>query len=156
MGGLGSGGQNRISIEQHRRRGTFRPKRHAQRIGDVLPLPVRGEIPQPPSHLGLAGRDEWTRLWRNISGLTERDYGLVTLVCEAADQCRIAYQDWASPKRRDPKLARVLVDLRKGYREDLALLGMSARDRAAMAPNTEVESPLESLKRKVVRLRQPS
>jgi hypothetical protein len=44
MGGPGSGGRNRKSIEEHKRRGTYRPYRHAKPPpappAEILPLPT--------------------------------------------------------------------------------------------------------------------
>src|SRR6185295_18694862 len=119
MGGIGSGGQNRNSAEEHKRRGTYQPVRHAEHVGDVVPIPVRApkEVPDAPKHLGPAGNQLWRELWLHLVGLdTERDYALVALVCEGQDQIRAAYQDWMNSRLNkggkpyrpaDPKLARV-------------------------------------------------
>ncbi len=107
----------------------------------------------------------WKEAWTHITGIHERDRSLIEQCCEGADIERAAYLDWNNSRKRnaagklvgpaDPKLARVLAEARKGWRQDMALLGMTAKDRAAMAKKAEVDDPLDALKRKVVQLRRP-
>jgi phage terminase small subunit len=165
MGGIGSGGSNRKSTEEHKKRGTFHPYRHKERIGEVVPIPQRHGVPTAPSHLGPQGLQLWTELWEHMTGLDpQRDYALVAMACEGRDQVMTAYKDWLESgtdgkgkqvRARDPKLGRMLAELRKGWRQDMALLGMSARDRAAMTRHAPPESSLEQMKRKVLQLRRP-
>src|SRR5229473_3509645 len=93
MGGVGSGGSNRKSVEEHKRRGTYQPVRHKGRIGDVVELPI-GPAPPAPKHLGDAGKDLWAWCWQHVSGLTSADQHNVVRACEARDMEQAAYTDW--------------------------------------------------------------
>lgn len=144
MGGIGSGGSNRKSKDTLKRIGAFRPARHEKRIGEVvdLPLPRAPSFPAPPV-LGRVGKDLWAHLWTHVVGLSERDKPLVEQCCISADQANMAYQAYMKALKLDdlpiramlpkqsPGLARALAGLKKELRQDLALLGLSARDRAA-------------------------
>lgn len=141
--------------------------RHREKLGDIVPIPLRApsEVPDVPKHLGPAGIQLWHELWTHMVGIHERDRSLVEQVCEGADQQRAAYQDWVNSRTirngkvtgpANPQLARVLADLRKGWRQDMALLGMTAKDRQAMSKRAVETSSLEQLKRKVIELRRPS
>src|SRR5579871_2215725 len=84
MGGIGSGGQNRISIEEHKRRGTYRPARHGKRIekrsATILSLATASEpgrlldAPPHPTHLGPAGVAMWNDLFTNLTSPSVRPY----------------------------------------------------------------------------------
>jgi hypothetical protein len=65
VGGVGSGGHNRKSAEQHKRLGNFRPSRHAR--GELVQL--RGglaDLPEPPAGLGEAGLQLWRDAWSTM------------------------------------------------------------------------------------------
>lgn len=166
MGGIGSGGHNRKSAEEHKKRGTFQKVRHGDPIGEIVPIPTRApaDVPDAPVHLGPTGRQLWVELWTHLSGIHDRDRSLIEQCCEGADQQRAAYLDWSNSRTKgkggilgpaNPHLAKVLFDARKSWRQDMALLGMTARDRAAMTKHAAPESSIEQLKRKVLQLRQP-
>lgn len=88
----------------------------------------------------------WEHLWLHVMGLSERDKPLVEACCQSADQVQTAYNAYLeaiqldrvkvpagrqAPIRQSPALARALAALKKELRQDLALLGMSAKDRQA-------------------------
>ncbi len=151
MGGIGSGGSNRKSAEEHRRRGTFQPVRHAGQ-GELVAFPLRqeSEIPAPPPQLGPAGKKLWRHLWLHFTALTERDTPLVELCCESEDQTRLAYNRYL--RNPTPQNAHALFEMKKSLLQVLAMLGMSMRDRKQLAPS-KPQSSLDTLKAKVVQLR---
>jgi hypothetical protein len=147
MGGVGSGGGNRISAEDHRRRGTFRPSRHAN-VGVIVPLnPVVREIPPVPDDLQVAGESLWCLLWRSALWLTELDSEMVYDACRAAD-------DLARARRRyeattEPSDGRAVEAASRTKSRLLTLLGVGPRDRAALGlQRIEATSKLDALRRR--------
>jgi hypothetical protein len=63
MGGLGSGGSNRVRVDLHKCRGTYRPSRHT--MGELVRLltGLPANAPDMPEALDEAGRDLWRLLW---------------------------------------------------------------------------------------------
>jgi hypothetical protein len=81
-----SGGHNRISIEEHIRRGTFNPTRHGKRAARAAAVTVTAPFPVPPALVeGLTGRgrafvDEcWVTYggWTPATSVLLREAGLL-------------------------------------------------------------------------------
>jgi hypothetical protein len=110
MGGLGSGGQNRLSAEAHVLRGTFRPDRHGRRqIG------VGVELPTAPSGLAAGGR----KLWRAVTESFELDAVELALLAQAGrtvDLIDRLEKAADSAELRQQRL--VLIKLLAGLRSD--------------------------------------
>lgn len=72
MGGVGSGGRNRLSEEEKKRRGTFRACRSdaiydAKAVANVVTGPwIIDKIPEPGFPLGDAGRKKYDELTRAL------------------------------------------------------------------------------------------
>ena len=81
MGGPGSGGHNRKSVETHLTRGTFRADRHAK----VVNLPTSAPPPAPPG-LSAAAQARWTQLVSEFAGWTEHEYVLLEMALIAGDR----------------------------------------------------------------------
>lgn len=147
MGGPGSGGQNRLSVEEHLRRGTYRPSRHGPRPQKVLALPgTRTEAPASPDALQAAGKKLWERAW-SASWIQTSDTPAVLLACQAADDVAIARERYRATG--DPVDGRVLATLTKLEASMLAALGLSPVARARMGvQEVTARSKLEALRRK--------
>lgn len=83
MGGFGSGGANRLSIDEHVARGTLRPSRHLALAPPRPPEPVsKADRKATLEGLGAAARRVVSRLlteydgWDTSSLATLRAYGL--------------------------------------------------------------------------------
>jgi hypothetical protein len=148
MGGPGSGGNGRISDDQHRLRGTYRPGRHA-RIGKLIPLPsaLPAHVPDPPDDLGTAGRGLWILLWSTALWLTPLDIELVRDVCNAADDLAIARRRYAATtEAQDGRAVESAVRTKSRL---LILLGVSPKDRASLGlQKIEAVSKLDAMRRR--------
>jgi hypothetical protein len=148
MGGVGSGGHNRVSPQEHARRGTYRKSRH-DRLAKVIPLAsaeVTREVPAVPVELGDAGAENWILLWSKWPMLTDLDYQLVLDFCRACDDHQIARRRFAATTEAAD--ARGLEATSRVKARLLVLLGVSPRDRVAMGvASTEGISRLDALRR---------
>ena len=76
MGGIGSGGHNRLTAEAHVLRGTFRPDRHASRPAR---LDTASDLPRAPARLHAGGR----RLWEGMTAQFEFAAGELAILEQA-------------------------------------------------------------------------
>jgi hypothetical protein len=83
MGGVGSGGQNRKSIAEHVRRGTYRPDRHGRVVS--LPPPA-GPPPAPPEGLSATSTALWAAVTDEFDGWASHELALLRLALLAADR----------------------------------------------------------------------
>lgn len=133
------------------RNGTYRADRHGvPRPGDIVTLKQR-EAPASPGKLSKAGLELWNDLWTHMPNVGPLERTIIETACMIADQHSIAYADWL--RNRNPATARAMYDAQKSLRQQLALLGLSAKDRQAMLARKPPESSIDALKRKVVELK---
>jgi P27 family predicted phage terminase small subunit len=112
MGGKGSGGFNKISIEEHLRRGTWRRDRHGD-LPEALKavkkelsaktLPAKpidkvksGQFPPCPDSLDTIGRVEWVKVCARLEekGLLETSFvSAIEGYCEAYSRWRRAIKE---------------------------------------------------------------
>ncbi len=101
MGGKGSGGSNRISVQEHKLRGTYRPARHGQRERlETRHLADASEVPDPPDWLDADAKAEWWRLAPKVAGLTEVDVGPLAVLCQSIAHNR----QWTAVIEREGRL----------------------------------------------------
>jgi hypothetical protein len=147
MGGIGSGGGNRVSPDEHKKRGTWRKSRHA--IANVIPLAMAGpaDVPPVPDELGDAGAENWRLLWSKWPALRDLDYELVLDFCRACDDNQIARRRYQATS--EPADARGLEATSRVKARLLVLLGVSPRDRVAMGlVIAEGASKLDAMRRR--------
>jgi len=148
MGGVGSGGSNRVGPDEHKRRGTFRKGRHGA-IANVIPLgsAISPDVPPTPDELGSAGAENWILLWSKWPALRDLDYELVLDYCRASDDHQIARRRYQATS--EPADARAVEATSRVKAKWLVLLGVSPRDRVAMGlVIAEGASKLDSLRRR--------
>lgn len=146
MGGRGSGGRNRVSADEHLRRGTFRPDRHAG-IGKLLALPLPVDAPPTPQDLAEAGGELWRLLWTCAPWLTALDSEMVRDACNAADDLALARRRYQATT--DPSDARAVESAARTKARALMALGIGPRDRAALGlVKIEASTKLDALRRR--------
>ncbi len=139
MGGKGSGGRNKIPIEDHVRKGTYRPSRHGPRpanpapppaeVADLVVLPTPDGAPEPLRPLGKAGRRCWDACVV-LPWVTPIDRELLQLTAENIDdrvmlRIRVLQNcDW-----RDRAALRSLDQL---LIEQIGLLGLDPHSRGSL------------------------
>jgi hypothetical protein len=99
----------------------------------------------PPQHLAKRGLAMWTELW-SLPGISAGDRALVELCCEGSDQVGVAYIIYS--KTPSAANAQALAALKRELRADLALLGLSYRQREAMVQPARPRDQLLRLRRK--------
>ncbi len=113
MGGIGSGGHNRLSAAEHVVRGTFRPDRHGARAGDVANVPL-SRAGRRRALAGLAG------IARHLAGELLDAYGpwdaasIMTLrqYAQAAARLEAGISDDAERRREQRAMLALLAALR--------------------------------------------
>lgn len=81
MGGKGSGGQNRLPADVHRRRGTWRRERHAE---PDVPAPAQPPPPDLLASLGKTGADFYGAVLARYD-LTEGELLVLAMAARAID-----------------------------------------------------------------------
>lgn len=94
MGGVGSGGNNRLTDEDRKRRGTFRPdrtdaERDAAAAARVVNGPWLREIPEPKLPLNEVGRQKYDEL---TTMLFEQNK-LTLVTCMIAEEAASLFQE---------------------------------------------------------------
>jgi hypothetical protein len=84
LGGIGSGGGNKKTLEEHLARGTFRRGRHG--AAKVVSLPAPAAPPPPPRGLRKPSRARWVRLLHEFEGWSASQLTLVEAALRAADR----------------------------------------------------------------------
>jgi hypothetical protein len=91
MGGIGSGGHNKRSAQEHLLRGTFRKSRHGGKVVDLSNPP--SPPPAAPDGLSAASRALWDALLDEFTGWAPQELTLLELALRArdlAEDCRAA------------------------------------------------------------------
>ena len=155
MGGPGSGGQNRKPPAAHRLHGTRPSYRVAGR--PVAAVGRLTEVPDPPAHLGEAGR----RLWQEAAAFLVRTGRLSTVdlpFLQALAELHETARACAEQIRRDgpapggkphpllPSLSKVSAEVVK-LADRLMLLPL-ARERLGLVEPEPDPDPLEALRRR--------
>ena len=145
VGGRGSGGRNRLPADEHLRRGTFRPGRHAG-VGKmvVLPAMARADVPPAPA-LDVEGLQLWSLLWSQAIWLTELDAELVADACRSADHLSIAVRRYSATT--DPSDLRAVALATSTKSKLLAALGCLPADRARLVAASRPLTKLDELRR---------
>lgn len=148
MGGVGSGGSNRVGPDEHKKRGTFRKSRHGA-IANVILLATASsaDVPAIPEELGTAGVENWILLWSKWPALRDLDYELVLDYCRACDDHQIARRRYQATS--EPADARAVEATSRVKAKWLVLLGVSPRDRVALGlVIAEGASKLDAMRRR--------
>ncbi|MBJ7596501.1 hypothetical protein [Candidatus Nephthysia bennettiae] len=129
MGGKGSGGHNRLSADEHRRRGTYRAARHRQQPPELVLLPAQDSPVEPHRPLGRAGRTLWDAA-AQVPWLSPADRELLLIACEMVDErVMLRVQVFQDGER----LARsALRQLDAELLSTLSLLGLTPTARAGL------------------------
>ena len=157
MGGVGSGGQNRKSPAQHRLTGT-RPAYRTPTKGNEAAVGRLAAVPDPPAHLGEAGR----RLWEEAAGFLVRAGRLSTVdlpflqalaeLYETARACAEAIRrDGPAPGGRPhpllPSLSKVSAEVVK-LADRLMLLPLARERLGLVEPGDDEDDFMAFLRRR--------
>src|SRR5262245_31125036 len=88
MGGVGSGGHNRKSPDEHILAGTFREDRHGSAVRALAPAPAvaPSPLPPPPADLSRQMRDEWNVYMSEYGPWPPGHLRVLHLALQALDQ----------------------------------------------------------------------
>ncbi len=98
----------------------------------VVALPMSGDVPEPPTDLGLEGRELWGKAWAAaITWLSEdSDWTAVVNACRAADDLSTARRRYQATT--DPGDGRAVVALGKALTDALSVLGFDPTSRGKL------------------------
>jgi phage terminase small subunit len=123
-------------IEQKRKTGrtpsTDSGGRKLPEIATVTVLPMATSVPEPPTDLGLEGRDLWEKTWNTaITWLSPiSDMKQVESACRLADDVALARQVYRTT--RDVADGKLLVSFSDALQKSLTVLGFNPVSRSQL------------------------